>query len=150
VPHRDDLKAAIARAEEAERRLSDTQKLRAVKKDPTNDGQLVEMHLDNIAEPPNGIFFMKITGFGNCTVLTDDDDPNRALAYKINRWSVEVICIGNDQDHKVWNGEVWFWKKAWKIGGREHTRQKFKGKHGKRLKLALQALHIRTRAKGPV
>jgi hypothetical protein len=137
---KDNFKAAIARAEAAERKLRDTQKLTAVRVNPATEEQLADRHLINIQDPPNKVTFNDVDGVGKCTILSDDDRPELGLAYQFKdgwwgRCTVFVWCVG--YQHYSWDR-------------RDGTKQVFKGKLAKEIKFALQALHIRTRAKGPM
>ncbi len=125
--YRDDLVAAMSRAEAGDRK----------KQEPN----LLQMHLENVNDPPGKVRFACVRGVvGGCTILVDDDNEELALAYRIGWLRVTAACVGWERLYGEPDG--------WRV--RKNTKQRFWGSAARSLRLALQALHIKTRAKGPL
>lgn len=145
MPYKNELEAALARITALERELVEAREQRPAKalldRNPTTEEGILQMHLDNIADPPDKLFFRVVydmPGSAKWTILTDDDNPRLALAYQIKvgivRRQVTSVCV---------------WKDAYRWRAHKDTMQIFKWRKAQRLITAIQALHLRTRLKGP-
>lgn len=159
MSYRDELEAALLRAEEAEKRAAKAEaELAEYKKNAellfrednklsppgiiATTKDLLGLHLGHINNPPGGVRFTTLRNGLRCTLLLSSD--SLAMAYSVSRTifgriKVVAVCVGQREMHSMDKG----WHPVWVE--RKGTRQVFKGEPAKKIKLALQALHVMTR-----